>query len=201
MPVVSLLKRSRLTALLLAVAISTDAGACPAGQSEVCVVTCFCAPGSKEELEALTSSVNQLAASNLQRWLEESRNSASVQGVEGIPLHIRAALESYYDLQVLDAVRYQVGNGEALNAANSMLQNPDVNAVTLLDIIVFRHAEDAQNNVALWAHELKHVQQYQQWGAAQFASNYTRDYRSVEAPAYAIQSQVERALRKGSSAR
>lgn len=185
----------RLLAFLLMAASATGVSACPAGQSEVCVVACFCAPGSKEELEAITSSVNQLAATNLQRWLEESRNSASVQGVEAIPLHIRAALESYYDLQVLDAVRFQVGNGVALNAANTMLQNPDVNAVTLLDIIVFRHAEDAQNNVALWAHELKHVQQYQQWGAAQFASNYTRDYRTVEAPAYAIQSQVERALR------
>ena len=185
----------RLLAFLLMAASATGVSACPAGQSEVCVVACFCAPGSKEELEAITSSVNQLAATNLQRWLEESRNSASVQGVEAIPLHIRAALESYYDLQVLDAVRFQVGNGVALNAANTMLQNPDVNAVTLLDIIVFRHAEDAQNNVALWAHELKHVQQYQQWGAAQFASDYTRDYRTVEAPAYAIQSQVERALR------
>jgi len=185
----------RLLAFLLMATSATGVSACPAGQSEVCVVACFCAPGSKEELEAITSSVNQLAATNLQRWLEESRNSASVQGVEAIPLHIRAALESYYDLQVLDAVRYQVGNGVPLNAANTMLQNPDVNAVTLLDIIVFRHAEDAQNNVALWAHELKHVQQYQQWGAAQFASNYTRDYRTVEAPAYAIQSQVERAAR------
>lgn len=200
MLVVSLSRLLRLLAVLLTAA-SVEASACPAGQSEVCVVTCFCAPGSKEELEALTSSVNQLAASNLQRWLEESRNSASVQGVEGIPLHIRAALESYYDLQVLDAVRYQVGNGVALNAANTMLQNPDVNAVTLLDIIVFRHAEDAQNNVALWAHELKHVQQYQQWGAAQFASNYTRDYRTVEAPAYAIQSQVALALRGSVSKR
>ena len=200
MPVVSLPRLLRLLAVLLTAACA-ESSACPAGQSEVCVVACFCAPGSKEELEVLTRGVNQLAASNLQRWLEVSRNSASLQGVEGIPLHIRAALESYYDLQVLDAVRYQVGNGVALNAANTMLQNPDVNAVTLLDIIVFRHAEDAQNNVALWAHELKHVQQYQQWGAAQFASNYTRDYRSVEAPAYAIQSQVERALRTGSSAR
>lgn len=200
MPVVSLPRLLRLLAVLLTAA-SVEASACPAGQSEVCVVACFCAPGSKEELEGLTRGVNQLAASNLQRWLEVSRNSASLQGAEGIPLHIRAALEHYYDLQVLDAVRYQVGNGEALNAANSMLQNPDVNAVTLLDIIVFRHAEDAQNNVALWAHELKHVQQYQQWGAAQFASNYTRDYRSVEAPAYAIQSQVAHALRGSASAR
>lgn len=195
MSVVSLRQLVLLAAMLLTTSPPASAGSCPAGQAEVCVLACFCAPGSQEELGAITRSVNQIAASSLQRWLEESRNSASVQGVEGIPLHIRAALESYYDLQVLDAVRYQVGNSVALNAANTMLQNPDVNAVTLLDIIVFRHAEDAQNNVALWAHELKHVQQYQQWGAEQFASNYTRDYRTVEAPAYAIQSQVERAAR------
>ena len=193
-------KCSLLSALLLSLTTSAEAGTCPAGQSEVCVVACFCAPGTKAELGGITDSMNQIAASSLQRWLEASRNSASVAGVEGIPLHIRAALESYYDLQVLDAVRYQVGNSVALNAANTMLQNPDVNAVTLLDIIVFRHAEDAQNNIALWAHELKHVQQYQQWGAAQFASNYTRDYRTVEAPAYAIQSQVERALRVSGAA-
>jgi len=76
-----------------------------------------------------------------------------------------------------------------------MLQNPDVNAVTLVDIIVFRSQDDALNNVALWAHELKHVQQYQQWGVGEFATRYTRDYNAVEAPAYEIQTQVAKALR------
>ncbi|MNC80231.1 hypothetical protein D3C75_1329590 [compost metagenome] len=64
-----------------------------------------------------------------------------------------------------------------------------------MDIIVFRSPDDALNNVALWAHELKHVQQYLQWGVREFATRYTRDYTTVEAPAYEIQAQVARALR------
>jgi hypothetical protein len=100
---------------------------------------------------------------------------------------------------VLELARYKVGDEVELNAAHTMLQNPDVNAVTLVDIIVFRSADDALNNVALWAHELKHVQQYQQWGVGEFAARYTRDYQAVEAPAYAIQVQVARALRASAS--
>jgi hypothetical protein len=78
-----------------------------------------------------------------------------------------------------------------------MLQNPDVNAVTLVDIIVFRNPDDALNNAALWAHELKHVQQYLQWGVGEFAARYTRDYNAIEAPAYEIQARVARELKTG----
>ncbi|MBF7730739.1 DUF4157 domain-containing protein [Pseudomonas sp. N040] len=136
-----------------------------------------------------------MAARGLQAWLENARSSAAAGRTYGIPLNIRAQLEPYYPIQVLDSARYQVGDAAQINAANSMLQNPDVNAVTLVDIIVFRHAEDALHNVALWAHELKHVQQYQEWGASGFATRYVRDYTQVEAPAYDIQNQVTQALR------
>jgi hypothetical protein len=173
--------------------------ACPAGQTQVCVVNCFCAPGDQDELGALFGNVNRLAAAGLQTWLEQSHRAAMMTELQRIPLNIRVQLEPYYGVQVLDSVRYKIGDETQLNTANAMLQNPDVNAVTMLDIIVFRHAEDAQNNLALWAHELKHVQQYQEWGAAGFAERYTRDYRIVEAPAYSIQSQVTRALRAGAS--
>ncbi len=139
--------------------------------------------------------MNQMAASGLQGWIESSRNTAATGGVRTIPLNIRAQLEPFYDIQVLDSARYKVGDDGELNAANTMLQNPDVTAVTLMDIIVFRSPDDALNNVALWAHELKHVQQYLQWGVREFASRYTRDYTAVEAPAYAIQTQVARELR------
>ncbi|MNQ48544.1 hypothetical protein D3C85_624230 [compost metagenome] len=128
-----------------------------------------------------------------------SRNTAATGDIQTIPLNIRAQLEPYYDLQVLDSARYKVGDDAELNAANTMLQNPDINAVTLIDIIVFRNAEDALNDVALWAHELKHVQQYQQWGVREFATRYTRDYNAVEAPAYEIQTQVSKALRAGAA--
>ncbi len=195
MPAVSLRQLSGLAVLLFSFGTSFSVSACPAGQSEVCVVACFCAPGSKEEIGPLFENMNQMAAAGLQGWIVRSRNTAATGDIRTIPLNIRAQLEPYYDIQVLDSARYKVGDDVALNAANTMLQNPDVNAVTLMDIIVFRNSDDALNNVALWAHELKHVQQYLQWGVREFATRYTRDYNTVEAPAYEIQGQVAKALR------
>lgn len=171
--------------------------ACPTGQAPLCTVACYCAPApaaNLQDLGALLQNVGQMAASGLAGWLKLSRDTAAAGDVQPIPLDIRVQLEPYYDFQVLDAVRYKVGDPQQVDAATAMLQNPDVNAVTLVDIIVFRHAEDAHNNVALWAHELKHVQQYQQWGIEEFATRYTRDYNAVEAPAYEIQAQVKKAL-------
>ncbi|MBV6290359.1 DUF4157 domain-containing protein [Pseudomonas aegrilactucae] len=175
--------------------------ACPSGQAPLCTVACYCAPvapANLQDLGTLLESVGQMAASGLAGWLKRSRDMAAAGDVQPIPLDIRVQLEAYYDFQVLDAVRYKVGDPQQLDATTAMLQNPDVNAVTLVDIIVFRHAEDAHNNVALWAHELKHVQQYQQWGIEAFAARYTRDYNAVEAPAYAVQAEVQKAL-KGST--
>lgn len=190
----------RLAVLLVSAYASPSAFACPAGQTEVCVVTCFCAPGASGEMGAIYDNMNNMAASGLHNWLVQSRNTAAAGQTQPIPLNIRAQLEPYYDIQVLDSARYKVGDDVELNAAHTMLQNPDVQAVTLIDIIVFRNADDALNNVALWAHELKHVQQYLQWGAREFAARYTRDYNAVEAPAYAIQTQVTRALRASKTA-
>ncbi|MCO6058467.1 DUF4157 domain-containing protein [Pseudomonas sp. MOB-449] len=175
--------------------VSTAALACPTGQSQVCVVTCFCAPGNQGDMAPLLESVNQMAATSLQQWIVESRNNMPATLLQPIPLHIRAQLEPYYDLQVLDTARYKVGVDTEMNAANTLMQNPDVEAVTLVDVIVFRNEDDAQNNVALWAHELHHVKQYLEWGVADFARRYTRDYNAVEAPAYKIQGEVARALK------
>lgn len=172
--------------------------ACPAGQAEICVGTCFCT-SAEQGIGAFYEEMSKMAASGLESWILQSRDSLAAGNVQPIPLHIRAQLESYYDLQVLEAVRYRVGDDGELNASSLVLQNPDVNAVTLVDVIVFRNAEDALNNVALWAHELKHVQQYQEWGTRGFAERYTRDHSAVEAPAYRIQTQVARALRAQAS--
>ena len=185
--------------LVLALGVSPAVLACPHGQTKVCLISCFCVPGTQEQVGPLYDRLSQVAASGLQAWLEKSHRAAAAGDLQKIPLNIRAQLEPYYSLQVLDSVRYKVGDDVELNAAHTMLQNPDVNAVTMIDIIVFRHEEDAQNNVALWAHELKHVEQYQQWGAAEFALRYVRDYTQVEAPAYGIQSRVSRELRLSSA--
>lgn len=198
MPAVFLRQISRLTVLIFSLGTSFSASSaptCPAGQYEVCVGSCFCVPGSKEDIGPIYENMSRMAASGLEEWIVQSRNTAAAGDIQPIPLNIRAQLEPYYDIQVLDTARYKVGDDEELNAANTMMQNPDVEAVTLVDIIVFRDPDDALNNAALWAHELKHVQQYQQWGVGEFAKRYTRDYNAIEAPAYEIQARVARELK------
>jgi hypothetical protein len=173
--------------------------ACPAGQYEICLGGCICSPIDPGEARTVLDDLGRMASSSLAMALQQARNEAAAGTLLPIPLHIRAQLEPYYDFQVLDAARYKVGDQEALDSANAVLQNPDVNAVTLIDIIVFRDEADAQDNVALWAHELHHVQQYQQWGVDEFARRYSRDYDTVEAPAYEIQAKVSKALRERAS--
>lgn len=189
-------------ALLLGLALLTPLptlAACPVGQYEICLGSCICSPIDPGQAGIMLDDLGRMASSSLAVALQQARDSAAASDVLPIPLHIRAQLEPYYDFQVLDAARYKVGDQQALDSANALLQNPDVNAVTLIDIIVFRNQGDAEDNVALWAHELHHVQQYQQWGVAEFARRYSRDFDAVEAPAYEIQAKVSKALRERAS--
>ncbi|MDG9928958.1 MULTISPECIES: DUF4157 domain-containing protein [unclassified Pseudomonas] len=148
------------------------------------------------EFERVKEDVVNLAALSLERWILQSRTTALSRGTRPVPPPIREQLLSYYDRELLDAVRFRVGGHEELDVATAMLQNPDVQAVTLVDVVVFRNEEDAELDVALWAHELHHVRQYRQWGSAGFAQRYTRDFEAVEGPAYDVQLQVARDIRR-----
>jgi hypothetical protein len=53
-----------------------------------------------------------------------------------------------------------------------VMLNPDVNAITLKDIIVFRDKAQAEADRVLWAHELVHVLQYETLGVDGFAKEY-----------------------------
>jgi hypothetical protein len=141
--------------------------------------------------------IYQIAAPALAMWLTQARAEAATADTQPIPPHIREQLLRWYDPSVLDAARYKVSDNGQFSAATAMLQNPDVGAVTLIDIILFRDAQTAEQNVALWAHELKHVQQFQEWGVQGFAQRYTQDFNAVEAPAYAVQDEVRRWVRDG----
>jgi hypothetical protein len=185
---------TRLVALLvlcLTFEVPAQTDACPAGEKQVCLDACICLPEGGQ-LEGLY----QLAAPALALWLTQARAEAANAGVQPIPPHIREQLLRWYDPSVLDAARYKVSDNGQFSAASAMLQNPDIGAVTLIDIILFRDAQTAEGNVMLWAHELKHVQQYQEWGVAGFAWRYTQDFNAVEAPAYAIQAEVRRVVRE-----
>ena len=76
--------------------------------------------------------------------------------------HLREQLLRWYDPSVLDTVCYTVGDNGQFSAATAMLQNPDVGAVTLIDIILFRDAQSAEQRIALWAHVFKQVQPYRE---------------------------------------
>lgn len=172
---------------------------CPTGQYQVCLVVCFCAPVDPNQSGQVLQDVERMATGSLVFALRQARDEATASGSQPIPLHIRAQLEPWHDFAVLDAARYRVGDEQQISAANALLQNPDVNAVTLIDTIIFRRSADAEDNVALWAHELKHVQQYQELGVEEFAKRYTRDYQALEGPAYEIEAQVAKALREKAS--
>lgn len=191
------LKSLSLLALSTLLSAGVQAAGCPSGQQQVCLLACFCAPRDAPGLDDL----HRLASTGLRDWIVQSRHRLLASGVEPIPLHIRAELEPYFDFAVLDSVRFKVGDPVELNMAHTLMQNPDVSAVTLIDVIVFRDAAEARDDVALWAHELKHVEQYRQLGVDQFAARYARDYRALEAPAYQLQGQVRQALKARAVAR
>ncbi|MBV6821882.1 DUF4157 domain-containing protein [Pseudomonas sp. PD9R] len=175
-----------LSVLCLTLEAPAQTDTCPAGEKQVCLDVCICLPDG----------LYQIAAPALALWLTQARAEAATTDIQPIPPHLREQLLRWYEPSVLDAARYKVSDNGQLNAATAILQNPDVGAVTLIDIILFRDAQTAEQNVALWAHELKHVQQYQEWGVEGFAQRYTQDFNAVEAPAYAIQAEVRRAVRE-----
>lgn len=184
----------RLGTLLLMLGAPLVAQAqCPAGQIQVCLGgSCLCVP---DPVRVREDGLN-LAAARLEAWLLQSRQAALRAGTEPIPLMIRAQLAPFYDDSLLDEVRFRVGITDEMDVATVMLQNPDVQAVTLVDVVVFRDAQAAAEDSVLWAHELWHVQQYREWGTSGFAQRYTRNFQSVEGPAYEMGERVRKVLRE-----
>lgn len=125
----------------------------------------------------------QAGAPILQNWFIESRDTA-IYGASPIPLQIRNQLTGFYDEDLLNRVRFKIGDAGTLNLANLSIQYGDADAVTLIDVVVFKNKNDAYNNPTLWAHELKHVQQFREWGVRNFSIRYIRSWNSVENEAY-----------------
>jgi len=183
----------RIARLLLLGAPLAAQAQCPTGQVQVCLgASCLCVP---DPVRVREDGLN-MAAARLEAWLLQSHQAALRAGTEPIPLMIRAQLAPFYDDALLDEVRFRVGITDEMDAATVMLQNPDVQAVTLVDVVVFRNADAAAEDAALWAHELWHVQQYREWGTDGFAQRYTRNFQSVEGPAYEMGERVRKALRE-----
>ena len=135
------------------------------------------------ELAALEPAVRKTLAPMLSHWIAESRDAAMREGVHPVPRAIRAALAGYVPDEVLDRARWRVDGGGVLSLQQTLFRSGYVPAVTLEHVIVFDRERDAREDAALWAHELKHVMQYAEWGLEGFASRYLEDYAAIEAEA------------------
>jgi hypothetical protein len=135
---------------------------------------------------AIVETALDVAAASLANALVLSRDAAWAEGTRPMPPHIRQALLDWYPAELLDSIEYRTGIAEDSTLQSLAMRHGDATAITLIDTIVFANAWDAENNVALWAHEVKHVEQVRRWGLMGFAKAYVRDHQSVEAEAYAI---------------
>ncbi|MBM5459031.1 DUF4157 domain-containing protein [Pseudomonas sp. P66] len=139
-------------------------------------------------VQDVANAVNELQANLLtgpvlEQAIRASRDTAK-NGAMPIPPEIRRQLTGYASEESMNLVLYKVGDNGFLNLARLLEQGGTAAAVTLIDVVVFRGQSDA-DDVALWAHELTHVDQYRDWGLRSFAVRYTRNANSVEDEAYA----------------
>ncbi len=124
--------------------------------------------------------VVQALAPLLAEWIESSRDAAIAAGVERVPPAVRAALEGYVPESVLEQARWRPVSPEESLFQDTVVRFGDVPAMTFGHVVVFRDAQKAREDATLWAHELKHVMQFHEWGVAGFAKRYLEDYEAVE---------------------
>src|SRR5690606_7949518 len=124
-----------------------------------------------------------IVSATLESALKRSRDSARAES-HMIPEDVQEALVPFFPQELLNAVRYSVGDTSPDGLAGFAIRNGNAAAVTLIDTVVFKD-EGYVRNIALWAHELHHVEQYLEWGVAGFSTRYAFGWQNVEAEATA----------------
>ena len=112
-------------------------------------------------------------------WIVSERDAARSQGLEPIPAAIRSALTGYVPEDILDRVRWRQGATE-LSVPQNIFRFGHIQAMVLDDVVIFNDLREALEDPKLWAHELKHVMQFVEWGVDGFAARYLRDYDAIE---------------------
>ncbi|EUB95885.1 protein of unknown function DUF4157 [Rhizobium sp. CF080] len=145
-------------------------------------------PGYKQLEEGASKTVNetlvQASAPALQEAIARSRDDALRQGVQPLPPNIRQNLVGFIPDHILNIARYRVRGGGDLSLQVNAIRYGEAAAITLDYVIVFKEQNDALYNPVLWAHELTHIIQYQNWGLRDFSIRYVRSSGSVEKEAY-----------------
>ena len=89
-------------------------------------------------------------------------------------------LAGYVPDSVLDRARWRTGGAGDMSIQQNVFAFGEAEAITLDYVIVFAEEKAALEDPKLWAHELKHVMQFGEWGVAGFATRYLRDYDAIE---------------------
>ncbi len=121
--------------------------------------------------------ISETLASALQRSRDNVRPES-----KPIPEAVLKEIIPFYPAALLKDVRYVIGDTTQAGVAGFAIRNGNAAAVTLIDTVVFKD-EKYVGSLALWAHELHHVQQYHDWGLSQFAARYAFGWKEVEAEA------------------
>jgi hypothetical protein len=141
--------------------------------------------------------VPKTAGAALAASIRYSRNQALRAGASPIPPDVRRELAPYFEPELLEKVRW--------NTAGRRLSLGTVlagwfyreGAVTLGDTIVFSNQAAAGKRL-LWAHELTHVEQYDELGIDGFALLYTTEWADLEKRASENASALNRRIRDAS---
>jgi hypothetical protein len=151
------------------------------GRLVLAVVVCAVAsPTIRAEEPPPAPGLSAFLAPWLADWISASRDAAVVAGVEPLPAGIRKALTGYVPQSVLDRIRWRVGSGGDLTLQQTAIGFGDVPAMTLGHVIVFKSRGEALEDSTLWAHEIKHVLQFDEWGIEGFAARYLNNYEAIE---------------------
>lgn len=118
-------------------------------------------------------------------WIATWRRQAMDEGTQPIPRATRERLVGFFPEMLLNRVRYRTGWGQRRTVESGLFRLSDARALALVDVLVFRDDAVAADPV-IWAHELAHVQQYDQWGPREFARRYLRDPGAIESDAWVV---------------
>lgn len=107
------------------------------------------------------------------------RAEALRSGAKPVPKKLQRLFADHYPDAVLKETRWLVAEPGSRLGRVLARWPVEEGAVTLDDVIVFK-TEDASKNRRLFAHELAHVDQYQELGIGEFARRYAADPDPLE---------------------
>lgn len=115
--------------------------------------------------------------------IRASRHRAR-QSCRPLPPHVVADLSAFFPADMVRRVCYSTDWGAAQNGTlqQVVLGNGQAYAITLGDVIVFADPRLLSDRW-LWAHEMRHIEQYMVLGIEEFARQYAWDSNGLEGDA------------------